>query len=189
MTAAPSSEHLAQLAAARVAAKKLRRAGSVAVFDGWSTICLGSLGFILSLNSLPGLVLGAIMVFLGWRQLNTAKQMQQLSPEAPQKLAINQLLFCAAICLYAGWSLYSSLHSPSELDQAMKENPELKQMIGSMSGLESTITVTLYVGIIVGSILIMGSTAWYYHTRSKILDDYLAKTPTWILDLQRRGEL
>ena len=50
-----------------------------------------------------------------------------------------------------------------------------------------TITIWVYVGLILGSILFQGLTAVYYSSRTKILEDYLATTPQWIIDYQRGG--
>jgi hypothetical protein len=41
--------------------------------------------------------------------------------------------------------------------------------------------------LIVASFLYQGGMAWYYSSRSKLLSDYLATTPQWIIDYQRGG--
>ena len=188
MSTAPSPQHLVELATARVAAAKIRRVVAVANFDGWSTLVLGGIGMIFSLGSPAGFLLGIAMVAIGWRQLNVAKTLGRLDITSPNKLAMNQIFLCAAVVLYAGWSLYRSMNSPGEIAQTIAANPELAQQLGAFSGMESSITVIVYVGVIVGSILVMGSTAWYYQTRAKVLANYVAQTPAWILEMQRNGD-
>src|SRR4051812_22789365 len=51
-------EHVAQIAAAKKASVKIRRACAVAKFSGVTTAVFATLTIIFSLNSIPGLMLG-----------------------------------------------------------------------------------------------------------------------------------
>jgi hypothetical protein len=48
-----------------------------------------------------------------------------------------------------------------------------------------TIAIVVYETLIVSSVLFQGLHAWYYFSRLKYVKDHLARTPDWVLELQR----
>jgi len=185
---APSPEHLAQLDAARLAIKKIRRAVSVANFDGWTIAAFAAISIVCSLTSPPGILLGLGMTYIAWRELSSGAALRRLDTGALRRLAINQVVLSAMVTLYFGWSLYSTLAAPGEISGLIGSNSDSTSNLGGdVEQLAHTITIWVYVGLILGSILFQGLTAVYYSSRTKILEDYLATTPQWIIDYQRGG--
>src|SRR4051812_34183815 len=133
-----SPEHFAQLAEARRRAKKIRRAASVASFDGWATGIFGGLTFFVGLVSFSwiGIVLGAAMLIIAWIEFRGARQLRQLDPNAATSLALNQVVFGAALLLYAIFNLWSVARGQNYLSDQLANSPELAQAgLGSINDL------------------------------------------------------
>jgi hypothetical protein len=187
---APTPEHLAQLDAARVAGGKIRRAVAVANFDGWTIAGVAAITIVCSLTSISGIALGLGMTYVAWRELSSAAALKKLDPEAPRRLAINQLVLCGMLVLYFGWTLFQDLTGPSASSQLIAEAPDAQSMLGNFSGIDDIsreFDIILYVGLILTSVLAQGLTARYYSSRGRILKEYQTTTPQWILDYQQGG--
>jgi hypothetical protein len=176
--AAPSPEHLAQLDAARVASKKIRRVIAVANFDGWAIAVFAAISLPFSLTSPPTIILALGMGFIAYRELSSAAALKRLEPAACQRLAINQLVFSGLLILYFAWCLIASLIAPP--DPEAIELGVTPQMVHAASA-------ALYATLIFASALFQGGTAWYYSKRAKVVEQYVTGTPQWILDYQRGG--
>jgi hypothetical protein len=176
--AAPSPEHLAELDAARQASKKIRRVISVANFDGWAIAIFGTISLVASITSPPGILLGLGMGYIAWRELSEGAALRRLDASACGKLATNQVIFCALLTLYFLWCVWDEYHSP--IDSTVLE-------LGVSGDQVRSLTALSYLCLIVGSVLFQGGTAMYYRSRQKIVEQYLAKTPQWIIDYQRGG--
>jgi hypothetical protein len=59
-------------------------------------------------------------------------------------------------------------------------------MGSSVTGLTHQIMLLLYGSLIVAAAVEAGM-AWYYYSRGRYLREYLARTPTWILNMQKAG--
>jgi hypothetical protein len=178
--AAPSPAHLAQLGAARLASKKIRRVIAVANFDGWGIAVFAAITLVFSLTSLSGILLGLGMAYVAWRELSSAAALGRLDIGATRRLASNQLVLCALLILYFAWSLYQSLNETGDYSEILAASP-------GTAGMVRAGTIIVYGGLIVGSMLFQGGTAWYYSSRGKVVEQYLAATPQWIIDYQRGG--
>jgi hypothetical protein len=155
--------------------------------DGWTLAVFAFFTFVLSIGSVVGMTLGLGMGIVAWRELTQGKALSRLEPASPKKLAVNQLFLGGMLIVYAVWSLLTSTSLPSELTDALKGNPDSAEMLGSVEQLVHWISVLVYVLLILIAIFVQGGTAWYYHSRDKLLRDYLQKTPQWILDMQRQS--
>ena len=183
---APSPEHLAQLTAARAASKKIRRAVSVASFDGWSVALFAAISLLASFGNWSGISLGVAMGVVAWRELTSGAALKRLHVDSLRVLAINQLVLCGILILYFAWSLFDSLHGSSNYAEILGSDSSAGTL-GNVDQLSRQISVIVYVALMLGSVLFQGGTARYYFSRTKILQDYIATTPKWIIDYQRGG--
>jgi hypothetical protein len=175
---APSPANLAELDAARNAARKIRRVISVANFDGWAIAVIAAISIAFSFTSPPALLLCVGMGYIAWRELSSGAALRRLDPSACQRLAINQVVFCALLTLYFLWCIWDDYHSP--IDSTVLELGASADEVRSLEALS-------HLGLIVASVLFQGGTAWYYRSRQKTVEQYLATTPQWIIDYQRGG--
>src|SRR5689334_14635311 len=101
----PTPEHLAQIAAARSASAKIRRATNVALTGGWVTGTFAAITIVSSLTSPVALALGVGMAFVSYFEFHGAGELKRLEPRAPKRLALNQIAFGVLLFLYSAISL------------------------------------------------------------------------------------
>ncbi len=176
-------KHLEELAKARKRAKKIRRAASVAAFSGWSTLGFGLLTLPFGIFSTVALLLGIALSIIGFVELKGRTQLLSFNPKALKHLALNQVAFACVLIAYAGWSLYSGLTSPSQI--ASVAGTQGMAGLENIESLEHLLTLAIYGGLILGTIIFQGGAALYYATRSKYMRRYINNTPQWVLELQR----
>jgi hypothetical protein len=184
---APSPQHLEQIAAAKKRGKPITRCVSVATGSAWTIALFGALTVVTSIGSLVGMLLGAGMCVLSHFEFKGAREIKRLDAGAPKRLARNQLILGAAILLYSGVSLFSSLTQPSELERELGKEAAGSSMVGSIGEMEKTAYIALYGTMIVAAILGCGGTALYYARRKQYIEAYLRETPQWIIELQKAG--
>jgi hypothetical protein len=163
-----------QLIDARLAAKKIRRATTVAVTDGWMIAIFAGGSFICGLiGDVSGVLIGMAMAAIAWIEFTGAARLRRLDPTAPRRLAYNQLAFALLIIVYSLWSLRSST-MPAEIP------PEYQDLFLMAKRI-------LYFTLMAVGILAQGGTALYYITREKHLQKYVNETPPWIIEMQKAG--
>jgi hypothetical protein len=184
-----SPEHFAQLTEARRRAKKIRRAVSIANFDGWATGIFGALTFFVGLIafSFVGIALGAAMLVVAWVEFRGARHLRQLDPNATTSLALNQVVLGAALLLYAIFSLWNVARGQGFLSEQLANSAELAQAGLKFDSLARLLGVLVYGTLAAVAIFGQGGTALYYFTRRKYVEAYRRETPQWILDAQRAG--
>ena len=185
--ASPSPEHLRELELARARFGKIRRAAGVALFNGWTVGVFAALSLLIGLFSLTSLLIGLALAAVTYNEFAGAKMLRGLDLRAPRRLALGQLGLCGVLITYALWSIYSFQTGPSPYEEALAVGGQATAIVGSIEQLQKTITYAVYGGLIVGSILFQGGTAWYYFTRNKYIHAYATQTPAWIIELDRTG--
>lgn len=186
-TTTPSPQQLKEIATARVLGRKVRCAASIATGSAWTIAFFGAVTVITSIGSWPGFALGVGMCVLSYFEFKGAREIRQLNPQAPRRLARNQVLLGAAVTIYAVVSLVASLSSPGVVASAVGQDAQAQQMLGSFIELERALNVIVYGVVILAAVLGCGGTALYYMTRQRHIESYVRQTPKWIVELQRAG--
>lgn len=180
-----NDEHLQQLAAAKIRAKRVNFAASIAAINGWSIgafAALTLLGAIFSVSALP-LAIG--MGIVAWIEITGSARLRRFDTKAPRRLGFNQLGFAALLVAYAVWQLVAGLTGPSRYAEYMDYGSEVAGMLGPIEDITRVITIVVYVSVIVFALLVPGLTARYYFTRAKHIYKYLKHTPDWVVQMQR----
>lgn len=191
--AMPSSpqEIQAQLAAASLAARKVRWMAAVATFDAWSIAIFAAPSFVCGLFSgASGVLLGLAMGATAFVEFRGAAAIRRLDPTAPRRQGYNQLVLACSIILYALWCIHAASAGGGLLAQLQQADPGADFSSiggGQMDSLGQAVTWFLYGGLIVLTILFQGGLALYYFSREKVIRQYLAETPAWVVEMQRRG--
>lgn len=182
-----SQEQQQEVAAAHDRAQKIRKAAAVAGFNGWVTGIIAACSAPFALFGLSGLLVTAGLSFVAYNEFKGRRRLLQFDQKAPAFLAWNQIGFLALITCYCAWMLVVGLSGESLFAEELKTNPELRSLIGSADDLDHfyRIIVAVFYGTVIAlSAIFQGLNAFYYFTRQKHVDDYLQKTPDWVLDLQ-----
>ena len=178
-------EHHAQIALARQQRKKLDRARSVASFNAWSFAIFAGCSLIFALFSVTSLIAAIVLAGLAYNEFRGRRQLIALNPQGPVTLGNNQLLCCAAITLYCGFKIYTTVTGPGPYEQAIQDSPEVAMMLEPMQDLLHNATLASYAIILLLGVTAQGLTARYYFSRKQHLNKYLQQTPDWLLDLER----
>ena len=187
-----SPEHLAELAQADQRARKVRKAGGVAMFNG-CTVAFFAGGCLLfaAISPLFGeldveaLVMAAGLGVVAWNEFRGRRLIRRFDPRACRLLAWNQLGLMALVIGYCAWQIAGAVFGPHPYADAMAKEPMLAPTLGPIGDLYKTLTIALYGAVIAGTIVFQGLNAAYYFTRRKHVLAYLDETPRWVVEIQR----
>lgn len=184
-----TQHHLDELAAAKLASRKLRRTAAVARFSAWTTGILGAITLLgILFGDVTSLVLAAALMGVAVREGWLAGRLSLLHPGAPNALAINQLALGAIIVVYAAWQLRGVLTSGGlSAVTAPTGDPQVDAMLGDFGALAQRLTVAFYLVVAVVGGVTTGLMALYYHSRRAMLDAFIARTPPWVIQVMRTG--
>ena len=174
-----SPEQRDQLVSVNERAAKVLGAAKVATFNGWTIGSFAAVTLAFGLLSLTAFLMGLGMGLVAWNEFRGRRLLRHFDPQGPQLLGKNQLGFMTLLVAYCVWSIYRTLTGPVPTLEGLEE------MFGSVADLVTRLTVAVYGGVAVISLLVQGLNARYYFARAKPLQEYLAETPTWIVELQR----
>jgi len=177
-------QQLRELADARAAHKYVRRAISVATFDGWTIAVFAIANCLCGLGSISSMVIGVALGGLAYIELRGASQLRRLDQSAPRRLGINQILLGTLLAVYAIWQIYEELHGPSRYAALSQADAHMGKRFEDMA---RSLTVGVYGCMIIFAIIAQGGAALFYFTREKYLKDYRQRTPAWILQMQQTG--
>jgi hypothetical protein len=185
--AAPASTAQVQheLAAARVAAKKVRRTAAYAIFDAWTIAIFAGISFICGVSSdISGVIMGLCMGLIAYVEFTGAAQVRRLDPDAAKRLGYNQLAFGALIMLYGFWMMHGSSSGLDSIKQQLADAGTSSQQVDDWMRTIHNLVIALIVAI---PVLAMGGTALFYFSREKHIRQYIQNTAPWIVEMQRSG--
>ena len=184
-----TAEQLQQWADANLRARKVLKAAKVAAFNGWTVGFFAAASAIFALFSIPTALLCAGLAFVTYNEFRGRKLLLRFEPRATRVLGWNQLVLMGLLIAYGAWHIGAAYLGPSPYEQAIRTTPQLEKMLRPVENLYTLLTVVVYGGVIVGTMIFQALNAAYYFTRAKRLRAYLAETPDWIVDLQRQSHV
>jgi hypothetical protein len=176
--------------------KKVRFAGWVALFNGWSVgLC--------AVLSLPFAFFSAevLFVFIGlsvvaFNEFRGRRRVLSFDPSGARLLGWNQIGLLGVILVHCLWSIWVGLTKPVELPAELWQIPQAAEILGSPHEFQSlyrVLAVVVYVSCILASLLVQGLNAYYYFSRRKYvasLADAIgrAEEPSAGMPLDRPGQ-
>jgi len=181
--------HFQQLAEARYKHKKIRRAISVATFDGWTIGFFGGVSLIVGIvgGISPGdIVVGLALTTIAFIELRTAKSLRRLDVRSARVLGFNQVALAGLIILYSLWRIHDATSPTGSNSEMFSEIAQVDpSMTGTVQSIAQQASYILYGSLILFAILAQGGTALYYFSREKYIREYVEQTPPWILQMQQ----
>ena len=182
-----SPQNLLELQVARTSLRTIRRAVFIANADGWTIGTFGLLTLLLGFTDPSSLLLGAAMAVVACVELRCAARLRRLDPSAARWLGFNQLAMGAMLILYALWRIDALLREGGASAALGVSEPQLAQMLKPVENLTRLIGLAIYSSLIGIGLFAQGGLAWFYFSRAKHVRAYLARTPSWIVGLQKAG--
>jgi len=173
-------EHIGALAEASRRTRKIRRCATVAVFGGWTAAVFGVvslLGLVISF-SLAALFITAALGVVAWGEFRGAGMVRRFDPAGARRLAVNQLIFGAALVVYAVWCLVDGLRGGMS-SELVSGNPDVD---ATVAGIYRAATVVMYGSLAVVGIVGPGLTAWYYASRERLIRQFRETTEPSVVE-------
>jgi hypothetical protein len=176
-----------ELAAARRACGKIRRAVYVAAISGWTLALFAGMTLLVGISTRAVPWIGLLMIIAAFIELRARTRLRRLDPSAARTLGCNQVVLGFLIILYAAWNidrLILSTPQPISIDLlndlSFRFRPNSEFVFRNLGFL-------LYSSMAVIALLTQGMTACYYFSREKWIRKYISGAPAWILQIQRAG--
>lgn len=186
-----SRHHHEELAQANLRAKKVRRAASVAAFNGWAAGIFAVLSAPFAMFSIAGFLITTGLALIAANEFRGRRGLLRFDPDASSVLGWNQIALGGLIVLYSAWMLYTNLSAGGPFAGELEAHPELTSALDSLEGFDdlfAMIVLAVYGSVIVLSVVFQGGNAYYYFSRREYVEAYLKETPDWVVELQRSGE-
>lgn len=180
--------HQRELVVAQQRSRKIRKAVTVAAFNGWVTAFFALTSAPFAPFSIAGALVTIGLAVVAYNEFRGRKQLLKFEPDGTSLLGWNQVGFLALIVVYCLWMIYSGLRAGSPFAAELAAHPELGQVLGSLDQFDQLyqlIVVAVYGTTVLLSCIFQGCNAWYYFSRRKYVEAYLRETPVWVLDVQR----
>jgi hypothetical protein len=157
--------HFQQLAEAQRKLKKVRRAVSVANFDGWTIGIFGGLSLMFGVigGISPGdIVVGLVLATIAFVELRTAKNLRRLDLRSARVLGFNQLALAGLIILYSLWRIHDATSATGSESEMISEIAQVDPgMANQARSFSQQVSFGMYGGLILFTILAQGGTALY----------------------------
>jgi hypothetical protein len=183
-----TADHRRELTMARDRSRIIRKTARVAAFNGWTTAIIAAASAPFSLTSPIAFVLTIGIALIAFNEFRGRKRVLNFDPSGASILGWNQIIFLGLITAYSLWMLFSTLNDSGSVSDELKGYVDLDATLGSsggFAGLYKQIVIYFYGGVIGLSALFQGGTAFYYFSRRRAIEDFVAETPAWVRDVQR----
>ncbi len=188
-----SQADMAAIAYAITLRKPLVRAAHIARASAISTLLIAAIALpcLLIWPSLSGLIIAAGLATVGIIELKASPQVLAAKAGIHRTLARNQLCLLGIIILYCAIQMITfstedaknAALSPDTRAQ-LSALPDMQQSIdGMIEKWAALFQYGLYGAVILISVLCQGGLAYYYFSRRRIIEQFNASTPPWVLRL------
>jgi len=183
-----SGGQMLELAAARKACRKVRRAVRVATLSGWMIALFAAATLIFGFAAHAAIWMGLAMTIAAFVELRASGRLRRLDFSAARTLAANQAVLGLLLAIYAAWNIDAIIvATPGPVSMDLLVNGTAFHFVPNNPIFIRQFSLLLYGSMALTALLTQGTTAWYYLSREKWIRDYVSRTPGWILQIQRVG--
>lgn len=135
--------------------------------------------------SASGLMVVAAICIIGYLEYVGCRRMKAAEPAAASHLGWNQVVFIVLIALYCIDQMLSASNGGGVSDDARAKLSRVPELARTVETILPAATFLVYGLVMVVSLLVQGTLAWYYFSRRKYLDMLQRTTPAWVQRLFR----
>lgn len=176
--------------------KKFAFARKLAGFNGVGVGIFAMIALLSAVLDFASLFLALPLAAVAFFELNGGQRVARYERNGLVQLACNQLAFVVLVTIYALARIVSARQGASPLAELMAQSsvpaaelgiPELGADMGEFDDMYRSAVTAFYGVVIAVTALTQGGCAWYYYSRIKHLDRFIADTPRWVIDYLRSG--
>lgn len=166
-------------------------ARKLASFNGIGVGIFAAISLLSAVLDPSSLLLAVPLGIIAFVELNGGQRVARYERSGLVQLACNQGALVAVVTVYAIAQIFSALDSASPLGEIMAQSglPSEELGIGDVSAelgdfdeIYRSAVMAFYGVVIAVTALAQGGCAFYYYSRLKHLDRFLADTPRWVID-------
>lgn len=167
----------------------VRRADVLATFNGWTFAGSAVLCLPFAILDPTALIVAVGLVLIARIELQSRSLLRIPDVKGVRRLVGNQVALFLLVAVYCAWRVWAGLSGPvpSELPEFApyleRAPPDISQ---TLDRLQKILVFGLYGGLFVASALYQGGCAFYYFTQRRPIERYLAETPDWVRELERK---
>ena len=196
--AAPAISDAQRIEIARGAEREKRFvfARKLASFNGVGVGIFAAISLLSAVFDVSSLLLAFPLAIIAFVELNGGQRVARYERKGLVQLACNELALVALVTLYALVQIFSALDSASPFGELMAQSgmqsgdldlSAVSAELGDFDEMYRTAVTAFYGVVIAATALAQGGCAYYYYSRLKHLDQFLAETPRWVIDYLRSG--
>ena len=174
-----SPQQIDALATAMQRSRKALGGARAAALTGYTLVAFGVLSLLMSLGSPTGLVASLAVLAVAWNEREGRKMLLGRDPKGARRLAWNQLWLLAVILLYCLKGMYSAWFHP------LPSVAEMETLLGLGEGFFAEAAVGFYTLVLVVGAAFQFGMYRYHAARGGLLEEYLAETPAWVVEVER----
>ncbi len=190
----------AELARAGKRWKKVRRAASVSRFSAWTLGLFAAVSLLIGISDVQAAIIGVLLGMVCIIEFRGSAILGRAEERGAVLLAWNQILLMGLIIVYCVYKAFFAEH------QSLVSDPQVADLLGDAetraaleaqvgSGLTSLIdpsnTASLvrgfYLIVALAAMLTQGLMSLYYIDRRRVVREYLAATPAWVVQVHRHA--
>jgi hypothetical protein len=190
---APAISDAQRIEIARGAERERRFAFArkLASFNGVGVGIFAGVSLLSAVVDVSSLLLAFPLAIIAFVELNGGQRVARYERNGLVQLACNELALVALVSVYALTQILSAQNSASPLGEIMAQGgvptadlgiPDMSSELGNFDELYRSAVTAFYGVLIVVTAVIQGGCAFYYYSRLKHLDRFLAETPRWVID-------
>lgn len=168
-----------------LAYRPARNAARTAMTSAVTILAVAALAvpFVVLSPSVSNLVVALGLWTVGYLEYAGARKMRLGQPEAASHLGWNQVVFIALICVYCLVRIADVSADSYVTPETRGQLSQVPELAGLLENVIPSAVRAFYLLVMLLSVGLQGSLAWYYFTRRRHLETLRQTTPAWILML------
>jgi len=180
-----SNEQLDQRRDAKKRRRKIDRTIDMAAVSAWSLAIFAALSLPFAFSSFKAAFITAGLALCAYFEFRGRAGLKRLELRAPSLLARNQAALAGIIAMYCGGSVYDAWFGDSIFTSIIQQAPEVAELLEPYETLIRQVTAGTYAVVAFITLIVQAFVIRYYASRRRLIEQYIAETPAWVLQLDK----